>query len=223
MPFPILILLTSLFVLQKGAHAEEPSFTFGIPTYSGQGCPAGTFAFAMSPSDQSFSVLYDEFRVEVSSGKTIEAKECIATIPVMIPPRVRLEIVQADYRGFRYLPLGASGELFSDFQFGAKDRPHSEARFKFKGFSNEEFTESYTQSLVSRCGGNEVLKIQMRLFVKANPRGDLAFIELNTKDVSQVPPPHLELDFMNIAERNFRPRKEKREHKIHLKSSPCDP
>ncbi len=186
----------------------DSGFSFGVPTYSGEGCPHGTFSFVHSPDDQSLSVLFDEFQAEAGPLKPFEFKECTAIIPVSLGDPVQMALVQADFRGFCLLPTCGRAEFSAALSFESNQSFHSIHRLSFRGPKNEDFIESSQHALVSQCGGSEALVIHMKAFVKTNKRQEQALLQLDSKDLT-------------LVSAGLSPRTARHEHKYHLRIHPC--
>ncbi len=62
--FVSLLMMTSLSVTTR-ANENDDDFTFLAPVFNGTGCPRGTGSVSMSPEQESISIIYDQFQVEV--------------------------------------------------------------------------------------------------------------------------------------------------------------
>lgn len=194
-------------------RSERPrNFVPGRLQHGGNGCPDGTMRVVWAPDNLSFTVLFDQFVADSTTGVRgrRDKMSCEATIPVEIPEGQQMEITRVDYRGFVSIPAGGRGTLHSMFNFVEdesripgrpgfgrgrgrwKDRDRVNVRYNFAGPIAENYEISsgdmnggrgMRQSETSPCGGEAQLKMKNDVVVMA-PQGQQASLTVDSIDGS---------------------------------------
>lgn len=94
--FAILTLLLSL-----QTRAGRPPIDVDFIEARGNGCPEGSFSYALAPDGSALSVLFNQFTAESTSETDPRQRSvCNLVLRLRMAPGYGVGIVQADYRGF---------------------------------------------------------------------------------------------------------------------------
>jgi hypothetical protein len=99
-----LFIMTALAVPKSDVPDQSQVYFTKPPTYGGSGCPQGTTNVVLSPDQQSFTVIFDQFiaaagpKYPTSSYKARE--DCQLNLFVHIPQGWQYSIAWATYRGY---------------------------------------------------------------------------------------------------------------------------
>lgn len=158
----------------------------GDPEYGGTGCPAGSAAVALSPDAQSLSILFDSFVVEAGGGlNTVGRKNCNIAVPVHVPSGYSISVFQIDYRGFNYLPIGATSRFSVEYFFAGTRGPLYNKTFY--GLLNENYL--IANSLIgtnlswSKCGDSVTLRANTTMMVNNPSVRDTAMSTVDSVDI----------------------------------------
>lgn len=90
-------------------------------TYQGSGCPQGSVNTVFSPDVSAFSILYDQFVMDVGgqTQETTDTKSCEVQIRVKLPFGTALNVESADFRGFVSLDGGVFAQHEVQHQIGS--------------------------------------------------------------------------------------------------------
>ncbi len=124
------VLLFSAIMLSAPVFAGDISL--GEPGYGGTGCPAGTVSVTLSPDAKSLSLLFDQYQLAVGgeTGKSFDRKSCNIAIPVHVPQGLSVSILNIDFRGFNYLPQGATSQFNVEYFFAGTRGPSFQRQFR---------------------------------------------------------------------------------------------
>ncbi len=180
-PFCLLLILG--FTLPE-AYADD--IRLGVPGYGGTGCPAGTASATLSPDRKSLSILFDEYVVAAGGSlpSRVGRKTCNIAIPVHIPQGFSLSIVDVDYRGYLFLPRGATARFNVEYFFAGIRGPRYST--SFRGFSDRNYLLDNTLGLAtlvwSRCGDDVNLRVNSSMVVLNYNRATEAMATVDTAD-----------------------------------------
>jgi hypothetical protein len=179
----------NLIVVMFSFHfAQSSNLRLGQPIYGGTGCPAGSAAATLSPSEDAISILFDQYWVEAGgvTTKNLDRKSCNVAIPVYVPQGYSVAIFSIDYRGFVNLPSGSYAALDSEY-FWAGIRGPIMRREGF-GPLNTDYVlrdEVRTETLVwSPCGQSINLRVNTSLQVKTNSRFEQTLATVDSADIT---------------------------------------
>jgi hypothetical protein len=180
------VLLFSTLLLSAPVFAAN-DISLGEPGYGGTGCPAGTVSVTLSPDAKSLSLLFDEYQVAVGgeTGKSFDRKSCNIAIPVHVPQGLSVSILKIDYRGFNFLPRGATSQFNVEYFFAGTRGPSFQR--KFYGAINDDYlisNELTAQAIVwSGCGADVNLRTNssMRVSTVSNKE---AMSSIDSQDVN---------------------------------------
>ncbi len=74
--------------------------------FAGSGCPTGSVRAVLAPDGSAFSVLYDQFSIDVGPQVATARKNCTVILHLKKPKRVGFRVDGADFRGFVGLDPG---------------------------------------------------------------------------------------------------------------------
>ena len=155
-----LALVTLVLGIHSSAYASGPdSFTIRTLVYAGSGCPAGSVANNVSPDAQAFTLLFDNYLVEVGPGVPFGAsrKNCQLNITFDCPAGWSFALVDLDTRGYVALEPGVRGIQRTAFYFQGDATTGSFDR-ELNGPMDEDFHVRDTVAAPSRiwghCGAN---------------------------------------------------------------------
>lgn len=178
------LLFSAIFL---GAPVFAGDISLGEPGYGGTGCPAGTVSVTLSPDAKSLSLLFDEYQVSVGgeTGKSFDRKSCNIAIPVSVPQGMSVSILKIDYRGFNFLPRGATSQFNVEYFFAGTRGPAFQR--KFYGPLNDDYlihNELTAQAIVwSGCGADVNLRTNSSMRVSTVYNGE-AMSSIDSEDVN---------------------------------------
>ncbi|MBY8883912.1 DUF4360 domain-containing protein [Streptomyces sp. PTM05] len=191
-----------------GAHSAQvwpigdvppPSFTVGLVSVNGSGCPAGTAAVAVSPDDTAFTVSYSSYLAQTGGGAapTDFRKNCQLDVRVNAPQGLTYAIAEADYRGYAYLASGASAQERANYYFQGESQTSS-ATHSFSGPMDDDWQASDVTGIASLvyapCGETRNLNINTQLNVTAGSSdpSSTSFMTMDSTDGSLTTIYHLD-------------------------------
>jgi hypothetical protein len=169
------------------AHAED-QLELGLPAYGGTGCPAGTVSAALSPDNQSLSILFDSFVVESGgeTGRFVDRKNCNVAVPVHVPQGYSVSVFQVDYRGYNLVPSGGRSVLGAEYFFADARGPRISK--SFYGPQNQDYfyrNELVAEALVwTACGEDTNLRMNVSMMTQSNRSNDQAMSTVDSSDIS---------------------------------------
>src|SRR5210317_411071 len=102
------------FLMATSTIKADTNFRFKDINLLGKGCPDGTFSVVKSPDDQTVSIIFDQFSVEVpQENKLIDSKSCDIHISSILKNNERVTSIDidVDYRGFVSIEGNAIAKL----------------------------------------------------------------------------------------------------------------
>jgi hypothetical protein len=160
----------------------------GIPSYGGNGCPAGTASANLSPDSKELSILFDQYVAEAGKqvGRSFDRKACNLSIPIKVPNGYSLSVYKVDYRGFNDLPRGASSTFSVEYFFAGRSGPRYSKSFYGQISSDYLLSNEIVASALvwSECGAEVNLRTNASMFVRTNTNGDQAMSTVDSMDVS---------------------------------------
>lgn len=106
--FALGLILSSQFAFALGPRPGEVEIT-GL-SIGGNGCPQNSVDVVLAPDAKSFTVLYDQFYVEVAPGRSKQSAKCQVELDFKKPRAMGFTIEAVDFRGFVHLEPGATAE-----------------------------------------------------------------------------------------------------------------
>lgn len=181
------LLTTSILALVTSVSAMADDIELGLPSYGGNGCPAGSASATLSPDNKQLSVLFDSYIVEAgrSSGKSIDRKSCNLAIPVHVPQGYSISILRADYRGFVSVPRSAQAQFTVEYFFAGMRGPRLVENFDGPQDRDYLISDALTaEALVwSACGADVNLRINSSMLAKTNRSRDDVLATVDSTDV----------------------------------------
>lgn len=182
--------LLSSLMLAGAAHAQLPTqqIQLGTPSYMGTGCPLGTVSAQLSPDAQALSIMFGSFQAIAggSSGLTVDRKQCNIAIPVHVPQGYSVSIIKIDYRGYKRLPIYASGTFDVEYFFAGQNGPSYHK--SMVGAEDGNFTLNNqlvaSASVWSACGADVNLRTNTSIAVQTNSMNEQTQLTLDSADVT---------------------------------------
>ena len=174
------------FLIAGQAHAT--GLRLGNPEYGGTGCPAGSASAVLSPSEDTVSILFDNYVAEAGgqTGRRFDRKACAIGVPVQVPQGFSVAVFAVDYRGANIIPAGGMNRFNAEY-FWAGVRGPTISR-TFTGPSNQDFT--VTDNLIATtlvwapCGQSVTLRINSSMMTQTNRNNEQAMGIVDSADVS---------------------------------------
>jgi hypothetical protein len=148
----------TLLVITAQASIAKPSNNtvhFKSPAIAGNGCPAGTSDFAITPDGATLSILFDSYIADPGN------KSCNFAIPVHIPNGFQVSKMTADFRGF----VEGRGELRRTYFFAGDQAPVKVTKLRSR--SGDDYTVHDNLVVMSRtwsrCGKDVNMRINSRI------------------------------------------------------------
>lgn len=165
----LLLSVASILAIFFAAHARAQ---VPIPdaVTAGNGCPAGTAIVGVTPDGSKLIALFDDYTVNLprSSEKVSGRKNCTLAIPVDVPKNMRLVIKEISVQNDVNLVRGAKSTLNAEVFFaGSKGVKVSDV---VKGPVNRVRTVKKSIKVVSKCGEDEILRVNTSILVDAELR-----------------------------------------------------
>jgi hypothetical protein len=132
--------------------------------YAGSGCPAGTVAGQLSSDLTTLTLLYDSFVAEAGKGipPSHRRKNCHLNVKLKYPHGWQFSIFKADYRGYAYIPQGATGTCKATYYFSGSSQQISSTKKIYGPYDNNYLkTDKFglTSLVWSPCGVEGLLNI----------------------------------------------------------------
>lgn len=183
-------------MLTAAAPAMADDIALGVPGYGGNGCPGGSVSTTLSPDGKSLSLIFDEYQVSAGgdTGRSFDRKSCNVAIPVHVPNGYSISVLSVDYRGFNYLPAGATSQFNVEY-FLAGSRGPAFRRTFWGAVESDYFINNklVAESLVwSPCGADVNLRTNSSMRVNTT-RNREAYATVDSEDVSAAIVYHLQI------------------------------
>jgi hypothetical protein len=183
----ITLLLGTLFAAGSALAQSPGNVQVGTPSYSGNGCPAGSLAASISPDGLSLSILFSAYQVNTGgSAVSRDRKSCALSIPVSVPPGYQMMINRVDYRGFALLPQGSLGSF--DIRYAFTGMAGLGFQQTFSNAQDGNFTlsniPSGDRSAWTPCGMPSTLQTTTNLMLQSNPNNQQASIVMDSADMT---------------------------------------
>ena len=151
--------------------SEAPSYVrIGDISHGGSGCPQGSVGKSVAHDGKSFTLLFDEFFVEVGNGAlpSDRRKNCQVNINVEFPQGWSYSVIGFDYRGYASLDHRVKGIQETSYYFQGEEETKT-----FKTSLNGELDKDYLISdeidadaiVWSECGANKSLNINSKIWL----------------------------------------------------------
>lgn len=180
-PFSVCCVLLSSSVLAL-ASSRPPTGANGVRvdsvTYSGNGCPNGTAAVALSLDAQAFTVSFSQFAAAVGPGVSPAENErtCQLHVKLTVPPGWSYALASVDYRGYAALDSSVTALRQSTYHITGES-PEKSPSSTFRGAYEDDYfvrdLGAAAPTYWSACGKGKNLKIKTQLKIdnKTNPTG----------------------------------------------------
>jgi hypothetical protein len=156
----------------------------GAAAQNTEGCPAGSFATALTSDGATLTILFDSFLVTVPDGAGAVRATCHLHIPLPLPPNTSIGVYKVDYRGFAHLAQQQQFEF--EITYGFNDGHDHSYRRQLRGPTDDNFalSQNIGAGLMRRvgCGENAALDIDAAITVDPRGRPGEAYAGLDTYD-----------------------------------------
>lgn len=181
-------LVLSVAAALTATHAlAADDISLGNPSYGGTGCPYGTASATLSPDAKSLSILFDNYVAEAggSTGRTLDRKSCNISIPVHVPQGYSVSIFQVDYRGYNYLPQGATSTFGVEYFFAGSRGPRYSRTFRGELDRDYLISNTLAASAVvwSDCGQDVILRSNSNIRLMTNRYREQAMTTVDSTDI----------------------------------------
>lgn len=191
------IILSAVFFFYLKSFAFGASYSLGEPKFYGSGCKKDTTAFTLSPDAAVLSILFDDYKAEISedSRSITQSKNCIVVVPIKLPKGMQIGVSHLDYRGYISLPDSAKGEILSSISMVKPHAwfPHfyhhlhsSVSKMSFRGPADEEFNLNHQSKTIyySSCGGTAYLLLNSNIMLRSNRDKEYSLLTMDSVDIS---------------------------------------
>ncbi len=166
---------TTLALLTSQAAYAAPSNNvvhFLDPAIAGNGCPAGTTDYAITPDGQTLTILFDAYAADPGN------KACNIAVPVHVPNGFQVSLMTADYRGF----IEGKAELRRSYFFAGQTGPSLKTNLSSN--SGDDYTQRDNlltmTNTFAKCGRDVNLRINSRIRTKTNS----SFVSVDSLDLN---------------------------------------
>ena len=187
------ILLKTLLpfcALALGAPAMGQNLQIRNIQSGGTGCPAGTVTTSISNDKQAFTVIFDEFFVELAGRRPSQRRSCQLDLTMRVPAGWSFSIGQFDYRGYAFLEPGVTATQTAFYYFQGDGANSRVFRTDLRGSNGKEFDDIYQLTdtiglnavVWSPCGANRNLQIKTDLRLQKRNRAAYGYISTDSID-----------------------------------------
>lgn len=207
----LLGITVALGLAQSATALDNINLTLGEPVFKGDGCTADTTEIALTEDKQTLSILFEDFQVHSMKPNENQRKKCDIRVPVKVPAGYSISIITSEYRGFNFLPAGATATLAADyflvgvrgpsykwnFPDTSRDPRTGQVRYPdavpaANGILKGEYyrkTDIAAEGLVyGPCGKDTTISIKSSLDVTSNKKGDKSDSTLDSLDLTTKTP-----------------------------------
>ena len=177
--------LLPLGLLALSAPSYSQSLKIKKIKTGGTGCPNGTVTTSISNDQKAFTLIFDEFFVELAGRRPSQRRACQIDLTMKVPAGWSYSIGRFDYRGYGYLEPGVQGTQTALYYFQGSGQSDV---FTTRFGGNREFDDIYTVSdtiginamVWSPCGVNRNLQIKTDLRLQRRNSRSNAYGYLST-------------------------------------------
>ncbi len=181
---------------------EVPALTLGDPKFIGDGCTKEDTEIALTDDKQSLSILFSKYAVKADKNAVNDRRKCDVRIPVRVPAGLSISIITSEFRGFNFLPRGATAILSAEYFLVGKRGPQFKYQFpdptvedsrvdKNGVLRGEYYRKNDVQATAlvwGPCGKDTTIAIKSSLDVSSNSRGDQSNSSLDSLDLTTKTP-----------------------------------
>ena len=158
----------------KAKNPQEPVVVESL-AYEGNGCPAGSVAYTISPDSQAVTLLFDQFIAEVGPGVPFSQARasCVVELVLHAAEGKSVAVLHADFRGFVDLQPGVVATVTAGFK--SDDDLLASLVSDFFGPTSHDYQLALQSSVKelawSDCDGAATLRIDLGLLLQnsSNP------------------------------------------------------
>lgn len=152
------------------------AISFGEPVLNGPGCSLSSVSWALSPNNNSLSILLAGFQVNANAQTGVKRSNCEIVTQVTVANQT---LVQADYRGFYDLPASAISTSRVTYVLDSR-----EVGSKLdSNLGDEVNTYTHSQQVNFSCVGTYTLKIIAEALVSSSATDRNASYSLDSIDL----------------------------------------
>lgn len=173
----VTLAFTGLIMSLPTVALAQGALPFSIERFTaiGTGCRPGSVAANVAQDSQAITILFDNFVVEATPERRLQAKVCDIDMQLKVPSGWSVALVTADTRGYASLQDAESfGRVRSLYAFARTPEPATVLDKKFTGPLDQDYqlrNEDTIESLEwSPCGGRRVLRLRTRIQAHLAPR-----------------------------------------------------
>ena len=183
------ILTLGLGLSSFGAASSSPDYVkINDLSYGGSGCPQGSVGQTVNSDKTAFTLIFDEYFVEVGAGVSNQdrRKNCQVTVDLEFPQGWSYSVIGFDYRGYAYLDSKVKGTAKTKYYFQGETQETSYTS-GLKGYMDDNYLISdnvEADALVwSPCGKSRALNVGTEIYLnnKKNKKGT-GFLTVDTLD-----------------------------------------
>lgn len=182
------LLITLISLLSIAAKADD--IALGEPSYGGNGCPQGTVGASLSPDKKVLSIIFDQYMAKADANTYLDRKSCQLGVPIHVPQGLSLSVLKLDYRGYSFVPAGASAlfevEYFLKSFNSSNTGPKVSKAFNGPMDSDYLITNNIGVSSVvwSACGEDVNLRVNSSIRARTNSKKYDTIITVDSTDIA---------------------------------------
>ncbi|MEI6806729.1 MAG: DUF4360 domain-containing protein [Myxococcaceae bacterium] len=181
----LVLLLFSTFLVADGLH-------FGEPIMNGPGCSPGSVSWALSPSNNSLSILFGTFSLTANPDSGLKRSYCEIITQVSTHNQT---LIEADYRGFHDLPI----EAISDWRVSYSLDNNAIVSRLDSAIGDDINPHTYSHQVNITCNGTRMLRIFAENILTSSSTDRNATDTLDSIDLGQANTPDIALQICNGA------------------------
>lgn len=185
------------------AVADVPKLELGTPIMIGSGCNKDNSAVTLSDDKTTLSILFSEYNTEAGGIQTTSRRTCNLRVPVRVPSGLSVSLLSVDYRGYNFLPPGASSLFHVEYFFAGRRGPVGD--YRFPNSNREDGTPDPNTGVLdhdfyignkltgvavnwSPCGQPVTLAVNTYITATTNAAGDQATASVDSADIHTETP-----------------------------------
>ncbi len=89
----------TIVIVEPPQEQTSDGFRFGVPSYGGTGCPAGSIAITLDALSSEILLPLDQYATASGNGRTLDRATCNIAIPVMVSSGYQVAIDVLEIQG----------------------------------------------------------------------------------------------------------------------------
>jgi hypothetical protein len=157
-------------------------------SFAGTGCPAGSVAGQLSSDLTTVTLLYDRFVAQAGAGIPASEyrKNCGLNVKIKYPSGWQFSVFKADYRGYAYIPKGATGTCKATYYFSGQSKQTS-STLTLKGLFDDNYLKTdefgVESTVWSPCGQEGLLNINSEVRLAPFDSNTAALLTVDSTDL----------------------------------------